>query len=68
MALHSDMARHAGSFGAGAVWNAAIAHSSEYPSPRQLLNDFWYKPDRTRHSVSSVFQCLIANDLSERRA
>ena len=55
MALHGEIARHAGSFGARAVWNAATAYSSARPSPSQFPDDCSYKPDRGRHSVSSVF-------------
>jgi hypothetical protein len=68
MALHGWIARHAGSFGASAVWNTATAYSSARPSPSQLRNDFSYHPDRGRHPVSSVFHRLIADERAERRA
>lgn len=68
MALHGEIARYAGSFGARAVWNTATAYSSERPSPSQLPGDFSYKPDRRRQSVSSDFHRLIADERAERRA
>jgi len=68
MALHGELARHAGSFGARAVWNTTTAYSSEHPSPSQLPNDFSEKPDQRRHPARSVFPCPIADQRAEPRA